>query len=222
MAGNEASPGKHFQKTADRKSVLTRDHNVYRANTSTGYKDGSWQAHHILCEHAVGGREFKSADKEFAEECLWVTEWKLNDSDNMVGMPIRSDFREKDGKMGMNICSHANDHNTKDGYTDECKDHLQTEIWDKIKKSGQNHTTEAKSIQGNLNTATSYFRGQLTARALREGGTLLMWTKRHDPAQKTKWYVPFSMAKDSAVVPRLPGAKSNLADKMVGLFQRIA
>jgi hypothetical protein len=222
MAGQEASPGAHFSRTTARESTLTRaSADVYRGNSKTGYTQGDWQAHHILCEHALGSRTFDDADQEFAEECLWVTEWDLNASPNMIGMPVRSDFRRANGAMGMNICSHANDHNTTGGYTEECKDFLQEKVWNKIKKGKKGHTTSPTDLAGVLNGASTYFRGQLTARSLREGGTLLAWTQRHEPGWPARWYRPFSMANDSAVVARGPGARSDIADKMVGLFQRI-
>lgn len=222
MAGAEASPGAHFASTHTRQSTLTRaSADTYRGNSTTGYKKGDWQAHHILCEHALGSRSFKAPDKEFAEQCLWVTKWDLNDAHNMIGMPIRSDFRREDGKMGMDICSHANDHNTPAGYTDECKDHLQTNIWDKIKKSQNGHTTKPSDISATLKAATTSFRTKLSTRAAREGGTLHMWKERHKPANANKWYKPFSMAKNGAVVPRLPGAKTSVASAMGDIFKRI-
>ncbi len=223
MAGKEASP--HAAPTPDRKSTLMRS-SAYQRNTTKGYRTGSWQAHHILCEASVGARSFKPADKEFAEQCLWITEWDLNATVNMIGMPVRSDFTSTNGVIcdtstgvPINICSHANDHNTTEGYTDECTQHLKQKVWDTIKKSGQDHTTEAASIKSLLETASTYFSGELTKRANREGGTLLMWTKRHDAGYEDKWYVPFSMAKDSEVVPRLPGSKS--ASSFGDIFKRI-
>lgn len=224
MAGKEASP--HAAPTPDRKSKLTRS-SAYQSNTTRGYRAGSWQAHHILCEASVGARSFKPADKEFAEQCLWITDWDLNAKVNMVGMPIRSDFTSNNGDirdtttgLPINICSHANDHNITNGYTDECTQHLKVKVWDTIKKSGQDHTTEAASIKALLETASTHFSGELTARALREGGTLLMWSKRHDKAYEHKWYYPFSMAMDSEVIPRLPGAKS-LVGAFGDIFKRI-
>ena len=38
--------------------------------------------------------------------------------DSTTGLPI-------------NICSHANDHNITNGYTDECTQHLKQKVWDK-------------------------------------------------------------------------------------------
>lgn len=224
--GREASPGAHFDRSRKRESSLTRKGRVHIDNTSVGYMDGAWQAHHILCVDAIGSRTFDNADiEDHAEACLWTTPWDINDGHNMVGMPVRVDFRDKNGKMGMNICCHANDHNTKGGYTEECTEYLKSKVWDKIKKkkNEEDHITNPTSLKAALKAASTYFRTQLTTRAKRKEGTLVAWAKRHDPtwAWVDEWYVPFSMAQTSEVVPRLPGAKSNVADKMVGLFQRI-
>ncbi len=221
MAGHEAKPGKHFGDTHTKKSTLVRKSD-YRANTATGYKRGTWQAHHIICEHAIGSRKFSDDEtKEFGERCLWVTDWNLNDSPNMIGMPIRGDIRREDGIKDTNICSHANDHNTSGGYTDECKDYMKSKVWDKVKKGKPGHTTTPEDLSGALNAASAHFRIQLAKRASRKDGTMVAWTKRHEPAQAARWYIPFSMAKNGAVVPRLPGAPSNIAASMTNVFKRI-
>jgi hypothetical protein len=220
MAGNEAKPSAHFADTHERKSKLTRaSSSTYRGNSTTGYTRGSWQAHHILCEHAIGSRSFE--DQDFGEACLWVTDWNLNDSHNMIGMPIRADFRRENGIKDMNICSHANDHNTTGGYTEECKDFVQSNVWDKVSKGKEGHTTDPKDLSGALKATSDYFRAELGRRASRSGGTILAWTKRHEDDWADKWYRPFSMAIEGAIVPRRPGAVSDIASKMTYVFQRI-
>lgn len=223
MAGQEASPGDHFAATYKRESKLTRaSASTYRGNSTTGFTQGSWQAHHILCEHAIGSRSFPDSETEaFAEQCLWVTKWDLNDSHNMLGMPVRTDFRN--GRVApMNICSHSNDHNTTNGYTSECLKFMQANVWDKIQKGKNGHTTDPSDISETLKTATDYFRGELTRRgSVRSGGTTIAWINRHEEDWADTWYIPFSMANDPFVVPREPGAKSTIAEKMTYVFRRI-
>lgn len=222
--GREANPGAHFDRTRTRESSLTRKGRVHIERTSTGYRVGAWQAHHILCVDALESRSFSDTDiEDFAEACLWTTVWDINDGHNMVGMPVRSDYKDNNGVMGMDICCHANDHNTTGGYTGECKDYLQVQVWNKIKKkkNAKDHITNPESLKAALKAATTKFRGLLNDRAEREKGTLVAWTKRHDPGWENKWYKPFSMAKNSAVVPRQPGTKSNIATKMANIFLRI-
>lgn len=219
MAGNEASPGEHFSKSHKRESKLTRaSASTYRGNSTTGFTAGSWQAHHILCEHAIGSRTFE--DPDFGEACLWVTKWDLNDSHNMLGMPVRTDFRN--GRVApLNICSHSNDHNTTGGYTTECKDFIQSNVWDKVQKGKKGHTTDPKDLSAALRATSDYFRGELTRRAHRSGGTTLAWVNRHEDDWADTWYRPFSMAIEGAIVPRQPGAKSAIAERMYNVFQRI-
>ena len=235
MAGAEAKPSSHFSDVGTRKSVLMR-RSYYRDNTKGGFTDsrtvkGSrkgvivdktcWEAHHIICEHAIGDREFKNdpAHEDYVEACLWVTDWDLNNKKNMIGLPLRKAF--KAGFVNQKVCCHQNDHNTTRGYTEECKDFMQTEIWDKLKKGQKFHTTDPKDIADLLIGASRHFDKQLKKRAKRNDGTVESWTKRHDtswPKHKT-WYLPLSMAKTGAVVKRSPGAKAS--DPLNGVFSRI-
>ncbi len=231
MAGKEASPSDHFDLPADRKSVLTRK-SYYRDNTTSGFTDartitGSldgkpaqktcWEAHHIICEHAIGDRSFDDdAHKDYVEACLWITDWDLNNPKNMIGLPLRKAF--KAGYVAQDVCCHQNDHNTKGGYTDECKDFMQVQIWNKLKKGQKFHTTDPQDIERFLVGASRHFDNALAARAARNGGTAQSWAKRHDttwPLHAT-WYLPLSMA--AVPVPRSPGVNTAA---MTGVFSRI-
>ena len=121
----------------------------------------------------------------------------------------------------MNICSHSNDHNTTGGYTSECLNFMQSNVWDKIQKGKNGHTTDPSDISATLKTCSDYFRGELTRRAMRSGGTTLAWINRHEEDWADKWYKPFSMAIEGAIVPREPGAQSTIAEKMTYVFRRI-
>lgn len=227
MASNEASP--HAEPTAKRLSVLTRN-SVYRQTCTAWFSPGHtpdyaslWQAHHVACDHALGGRELKDADREYIEQCLWITDWKLNDADNLVGMPLNRQYRESDGKTPVNLPSHQVDHNTTRGYTDECKDWLKTNLWDTLKAGQDPHTVNPKDVAATLKLCTTTFKAKLVGRGIRKGagetqpvGTIAAWTGRFDPANKDTWYHPFSMGADPE--HRSPGVS---AGTLTGLFKLI-
>jgi hypothetical protein len=208
----------HIIKTEERKSTLWRN-SSYRANTGTGFTTGVlWQAHHILCHHSVDAREFPPADVAFAEACLWITPWDLNDGHNMIGLPLNWQYRTTDGTVPSNLPSHQVDHNTKGGYTPECTDWLKNNVWNNIKDKGKDHQANATNMQGLLKAGSDHFRAQLQKRGARKKGTAHCWDHRfpYPPPgasaaekasykQEKKWYFPFSMAEDSKVNERQPG-----------------
>lgn len=220
MASNEASP--HAAPTAKRLSVLTRN-SVYRQTCTAWFSPGHtsdyasvWQAHHVACDHALGGRELKDEDREYIEQCLWITDWKLNDADNLVGMPLNKQYRDSDGKLPVNLPSHQVDHNTTRGYTDECKDWLKTNLWDTLKAGQDPHTVDPKDVAATLKLCTATFKAKLVGRGSRSGGTIAAWTTRFDAANKDTWYHPFSMGADPE--HRSPGVA---AGALTGLFKLI-
>jgi len=217
----------HIIATQDCQSVLQRD-DSYRANTPRQSwmktEEVEWQAHHILCNHSVTkaniAKAIPQSDLPFAEAVLWITPWDLNDGHNMMGMPTNWQYRDNDGKIPVNIPSHQVDHNTDDGYTDECTDWLKTHVWDKIKDKGKDHKANATNMRELLRGGSEHFRIQLGKRGVRPGtkGTAYCWDRRfkapppnataaekaaykHEP----KWYFPFSMAVDEHVNERAPG-----------------
>ncbi len=227
-----ADDDEHFVKPAKRLSVLVRDSN-YRDNTPhlswMKAEDVQWQAHHILCNHSVESRTFPPEDVVFAEDCLWITDWNLNARHNMVGLPLNRQYRETDGKVPVNKPSHQVDHNTTDGYTDECTDWLKTNVWDKIKDKGKNHKANAENMKELLKGGSTHFRTLLGERGCRKEGTAHCWSHRFEdpPAgvpkagykQEKKWYFPFSMASNANVNERQPGVDW---DELVGVLRKIA
>jgi hypothetical protein len=136
-------PSKHFEKTHKRESVLWRN-STYREDTGAGFCTGAWESHHICCNHAVEGREINK-NKEYVEECLWITPWDLNTPGNLSGLPKNRQYRNTDGQVPVNLCSHQVDHNTSDGYTAECKKWLKTHVWDKLNDKRKKHEVNAKA-----------------------------------------------------------------------------
>jgi hypothetical protein len=88
----------------------------------------------------------------------------------------------------MNLVCHNRDHPS---YTKEVKTWLRGKVWNPLNAVQKNHQVDSKSILSQLTKGESTWRGQLTARATRETGTLNAWkTRKTNPL----WYEPFSMA----------------------------
>jgi hypothetical protein len=190
----------HFTKPDKQVSVLRRN-SKYRGNTSRGYRGGGgkcWQAHHILCNHAVEGRIIPGDAnyKAYVEDCLWITDWDLNNSGNMYGMPTNRQYRLSNGKVPLNLPSHQVDHNTKGGYTYECRDWLTENVWNTLDEKRESHKVDATDLKQQLEDGSDWFRDLIFERGLRKKGTLYCWGRRfptHSEHEK-KWYFPFSMA----------------------------
>lgn len=210
----------HFQRTREKLSVLKRD-SKYRQTCKDGYrcrckqpKCGHWEAHHIACNHAVEGREIKK-NKAYVENCLWITDWDLNAKDNLVGLPLKAQYIRSSGRSPVNLCAHNVDHNTDNGYTDECKLWLKDNVWDTLNDKQKEHDVNADDIKKQLEKCTTEFKKRLEKRGERKGGTYECFRNRHDPAWANKWYHPFSMAKIPN--PRRPGTARDLSK----IFEKI-
>lgn len=205
---------RHFSKPPKRSSVLWRN-STYRSKCTDGFTDGYWEAHHVACNHAVEGRVIEK-NKDYVEDCLWITEWDLNNPDNLIGLPKNKQYRTSDGKVPSNKCSHQVDHNTSDGYTNECKQWLKDNVWDTLNDKRKKHENNAKNIKQQFEDCTDHFKALLDFRGIRKGGTLNCWDNRFNPDYKEKWYYPFSMGNDPR--KRHPGVSSNL---LTNIFKQI-
>lgn len=215
--GAQASK-EHIEKYPKCKSVLTRN-STYRRDTTGVFTEGSgwwWQSHHIACDHAVSGREIDN-NEEYVENCLWITDWNLNNPDNLIGLPTNRQHRKLKGKNPENMCSHQVDHNTTNGYTDECKQWLKDNVWDSLNKEKKTHEVNAEAIKKQLEECTRQFKQRLVDRGNRDPGTkdgMKFRFKKH----KNTWYYPFSMADDPFVSKRHPGVDF---ESLINIFKKI-
>lgn len=209
----------HFEKPKKRKSVLARN-SSYRSNTTSGFVVGpgkNWEAHHVLCNHAVEGRVIEK-NKEYVEDCLWITDWDLNNGGNMIGLPTNRQYRQSLGAIPLDLPSHQVDHNTVGGYTEECKEWLKINVWDTLLEKKDNHEIDAKDIKALLEGGTTTFLAKIHLRGSRKGGTKHCWDRRF-PAHAEHvdgWYHPFSMAKKPS--PRSPGIDWS---KLENIFKKL-
>jgi hypothetical protein len=200
----------HVTLPARCKSTLVRSSN-YRAQCSdpVAMPDGTtpWrnQIHHILCEHAItdispedddaSGTKFK-----FIRDCLCIIKWDINDSSNLIGLPLKSAYITPRATVPEDLPCHNVDHNTSTGYTYECKKWLHDNVWNSLVDRRKSHEVNAQNILDQLEACKTKFKGLITTRGARNGGTASSYKNRKTEAN---WYHPFSMAKKPT--PRSPG-----------------
>jgi hypothetical protein len=211
---------RHIAKVGPRQSILERSNNF--KNNIPDYKSGSSpylnQVHHILpcCTMKYARiKESVSNDKPkatYAHECLWITPWDINRQQNLILLPlwgayVKSYKQLKAVKKGAplpkplpsapfvgpkNLPCHDRDHNNKTGYNTEVTKWLKDNIWKSLSVAQQNHTTNPKSLLGQLANGERTWKTKIKARGRRVGGTVKSWINRRN--KKNEWYRCFSMA----------------------------
>ncbi|MCP3143936.1 AHH domain-containing protein [Pyxidicoccus xibeiensis] len=196
---------KHIKKEKKRESTLHKTSN-YAKNCNTGFRTKPYcEIHHIVCLQSVAARveQYNPGLKDYVEACLWVTPWDINDSNNLMGLPLNFQYRMSDGTAPKNMPSHQVDHNTRGGYREEVSDYLKENVWNALTAKKKVHDVDVKRLKDELDKASTTFRGRIKVRGTRQGGTKKCWQKRFDKAYKALWYHPFSMALRPN--PRHPG-----------------
>ncbi|MEM9666744.1 MAG: hypothetical protein AAF970_17565 [Bacteroidota bacterium] len=205
--GTQAEPSDHIGKTRKRESELTRKGSTHIDNCNTGFCEKKiagvvnvvggggrvWEAHHIICIAAMEGRK----TDDYVENCLWITEWNINDAHNMMGLPVSTEFKKHGTSRADKWVNHKIDHNTSVvGYLPEVRGHLQREVFDTLKQAGddKDHSFDADDIREELKAVSDHFRAELMARATRHPGVVEGWKNRFDAAYENTWYTPFSMS----------------------------
>jgi hypothetical protein len=213
----------HEERLGPRKSVLWRD-NAYRDRCSPG-RMKLWEAHHILCNHAMEGyeeaiKDMSKSDQKYIKDCLWITDWDLNNKGNMVALPENQEYEDRKGRYPNNKCSHQVDHNTQGGYTEEVKMVIRGNVFETLAADREKHELSAEDIAQLLKDVTSHFKDELRRRGRRNGGTKICWKNRwkKDDSYKFKWYYPFSMADDEMVRMRGRGVDKSSLDEIFKLL----
>lgn len=214
--GDESQPANHWSKGTECKIVFyeqSSHRDVSRAN-GEGYAKGrggsrSWQSHHIVCVSAVAVRKAKDDPTTLLmEKSLYITEWNINKSPNMIGLPMYRKYTSIYGGIDkaktkaardaafaavspQKLPAHDIDHNTDDGYTDEVTKYLDTNIWKKFQSTAKDHKKDAEWLAKRLTSASETFQGRLLKRGTRKKGTVAAWQNR---LNDDDWAEPFSMA----------------------------
>lgn len=198
----------HKQKPPKCQIKKTRNGREHIVNCKIGYMPGVglWQSHHLLPVSALNTEKHVAAsdkNKEFIEDCLWITDWNINATPNVYGLDNKVCYLWNSVfPQPRNLPSHLIDHNL---YTKEAYEYMEANVWDTLKDEREVHKLDPRAIQQELNDASEYFKGEIEARGQREEGTLYCWQYRHEPEMADTWYIPFSMSDDPK--PRHPGVK---------------
>jgi hypothetical protein len=222
----------HFEKPEKRSSILEPD-SKYRQtcrSANSGFNSSAErrsEVHHILCNHSVAKRQADYKDDggvtmKYVENCLWITEWDLNNKDNLIGLPRNRQLRECYGKEPeknwnpVDLPSHQVDHNTADGYTNEVRKWLKANLWDTLNATQKQHKVDAETIKKQLEDGSTHFKKMLISRGSREMGTKICWKLQHDKGYERRWYHPFSMGKK-------PSHRQSATSKtdMTGIFKKL-
>ncbi len=216
----------HQEKLKDCVIKRTRNGNEHIKNCRDGYYPTTfrigWQSHHILPVSALADGHIKagSDNKAYILDCLCITDWNVNASPNLIGLDTKwpyklNLFASFPGlnaawatgfaavPLPENLPSHLIDH---DLYTAETYEYMNANVWDTLKDAREIHKLNPKSIKGELDDASTHFKGELKARGVRSGGTLHCWKNRFAPGMEETWYLPFSMSDSPR--KRHPGAPS--------------
>lgn len=68
---------------------------VYRGNTSAGYRGPGWQGHHVLvadCFKLASTEKKDAAQAAYVRVCFSFTDWDINKSPNMLGLPVLKSY----------------------------------------------------------------------------------------------------------------------------------
>jgi hypothetical protein len=180
-------------------------------NCDSGYRaEGHCQVHHLLCVHACSDAKLEDDWVEPIHEFLAAGKWDINAAHNTIGLPKKSAYVERpdDSALGSAeapagwglLPCHMIDHNPT--HTTEVANWVAANIWDKLKSAKKNEqcgNTEAPNITKMFENGSDFFRGELTRRGAREGGTKKVIERGF---ASDAWYHPFSMAECPA--PRRP------------------
>jgi hypothetical protein len=68
---------------------------VYRGNTSSGYRGPGWQGHHVLvadCFKLASTEADDSDQAAYIRVCFSFTDWDINKDHNMLGLPVLKSY----------------------------------------------------------------------------------------------------------------------------------
>jgi hypothetical protein len=101
---------------------------------------------------------------------------------------------------------------------------LKENIWNTLAEKAEECDDYSKSVRGELNTGSTFWRGKLQERATRpigpKGGTRYCWDHRADAGMEDCWFEPFSMA-DKPVKRSPPPDPATFSGTMAEYMKKI-
>ena len=151
---------------------------VSRGRGAPNYAQGrggasSWQSHHLVCICAVATRTGKDDQTSIKmEQSLYITDWNINKSPNMIGLPMYRKYIGVYSKLDkikpaaartaafaaavpQRLPAHDIDHNTEPGYTTEVIGYLKREIWNKYDAEVKDHKKGPEWLKTKLEKASN-------------------------------------------------------------------
>jgi A nuclease family of the HNH/ENDO VII superfamily with conserved AHH len=179
------------------------------------------QVHHIVCVTSMAdGTIAKFLDQDDLEKirkCLAKTNWDINDTPNVVGLPLKRAFVDKQAPADWDgwPC-HQVDH---PGYTDRVSVRLNDEVWQNCLDNMKNCDDGAEIIASALNAESQYW----LSNELRGRPTKAAWEGRFNPdgSGNPLWFWPFSMNLANPSPRKPPPNWSNFSESMISLLSEL-
>jgi hypothetical protein len=214
--------GSHKKDPADWKIKRNRNGREHIENCSSGYAElyPLMQVHHILPVEVLADATIEdkltSDEAVFVKKCLMMTDWNINASPNVVGMPVKRVYWEVTAQVGewADWPCHLVDHNPY--YNDEVIKDL-SKMWRNMHGNAEECKIDGETIKGALEAKSKKWLRFLGSRAKRAGGVAHCWKNKETLAD---WYYPFSMA-DPPQPRQAPKDWAKLADDLKAYVQAI-
>ena len=235
-----ASDCENYRDACKSETDTWADHSFLRKIKSLANPfEKSYEAHHILCVSPVSKKLLGAPATSKIYGVVSQTNWCINFKTNMMAMPlwghtvkyycqVTSQTTSVTEALAAgaallapgwkDIPQHDIDHNSKEGYTWEISQKMET-IAAKVEKA--KHTISGDSLRGTLDSWSNKFRAELKRRGGRKGGTHEAWKQaQKDPTDST-WVHPFSMASDGKISEQAFPVR-NFSEKVASWIDRIA
>ena len=200
-----------------------------RANCSTGYAftHGGKAArqseyHHILPVETIQDASIEPSDElDFFHNCMAMTTWDINESENLIGLPTKIPYLEFDRDPDRNVARSSDrtankfhsqirnlaaalgafgtipdlpcHKNDHPRYNEDLILYIQRNVWQVLQIERQKCKIQGKSILKELRSASSHWRKFLVNRGADHGGAAHCWENREKPEYAEYWFIPLSL-----------------------------
>jgi hypothetical protein len=198
----------------NRQSAHTDD---LRGNCSTGYlfsfndgAAGQSEFHHIVPIEIMQDSSIPDDKVDFARKCMALTDWDINNGDNLISLPTKFPLEHAERKMNVGVTAltslldvphsdfgaipdlpcHKYDH---DRYNRKIKTKFTSDIWNKMAKKRKACIADGEALKEQLETASKDWRRFLVNRGSGPPSASTCWPNRERKAFRDIWYKPFSM-----------------------------